>query len=702
MKQLFQSLVTGLSELSDVPSPAAARGHLLIRSSYSLVSAGTERMLVEFGKANWIDKARQQPDKVQQVLAKARTDGLFTTIDAVQSKLGQPMPLGYCNVGIVVSVGEGVTGFKVGDRVASNGPHAEVVAVPQHLCAVIPASVSDEHACFTVLASIGLQGIRLAQPTLGETFLVSGLGVIGLLTAQLLIAHGCRVLGIDPDPIKCVQATDFGIPALNLSLGVDPVLWCQDQTSGIGVDGVLITAATSSSEPLHVAAQACRQRGRIVLVGVTGLELRRDLFYEKELSFQVSCSYGPGRYDPSYEQHGHDYPIGFVRWTEQRNFQSVLHALASGSLRVEPLISHRFPIEQASVAYELLTSVEPSFGILLQYPGTADHLQRSITLPEEQSVYASNLPEQPVLAVIGSGNYAGRVLIPAFSKAGAQFQSLAASSGIGPVQIGRKFGFRQASTDISELLEDRRANSVVIATRHDSHAELVLQALAAGKHVFVEKPLCMSAEELSAIEAAHTGEQVLMVGFNRRFAPLLTELEQQLSRLSGPKAFVYTCNAGFIPADHWTQDPALGGGRLLGEACHFVDLMRYLASNPIEDLQLLSTSDSKLCPDTFSLQLRFADGSIGTVHYFANGSKAFPKERLEVFAGGKVLQLDNYRKLKAWGIPSFRTRRLLQQDKGQVACCTAFLQSIKAGGPAPISASEIFEVQRWLLEAVNH
>ena len=698
MKQLTQSLATGDSHLPSIPAPAISSGQLLIQTDCSLVSAGTERMLVDFGKASLIDKARQQPGKVQQVLEKARTDGLFTTFNAVRSKLDQPLPLGYCNVGTVLAVGSGVVGFQVGDRVASNGPHAELVAVPQHLCASIPAAVSAEAAAFTVLASIGLQGIRLANPTLGETFVVSGLGLIGLLTGQLLAAQGCRVLGLDPDPTKCALAETLGITALHLASTVDPVAWCLEHTAGIGVDGVLITAATSSSEPVHVAAQACRQRGRIVLVGVTGLELRRDLFYKKELSFQVSCSYGPGRYDPAYEQQGHDYPIGFVRWTEQRNFKAVLHALATGTLRTEPLISHRFAIEQAADAYELLSSQEPSLGILLQYPGTADPQKRAIQLPAASESLA---PSQPLLSVIGAGNYASRILIPAFANAGAHFHTLAASSGIGPVHLGRKFGFRHASTDIPALLADPSANSLVIATRHDSHAALVQQALAAGKHVFVEKPLCLTAAELTAIEAAHTGQALLMVGFNRRFAPLLLDLQQQLSHLQGPKAFVYTCNAGAIPADHWTQDPAAGGGRLLGEACHFVDLLSHLAASTIEDLQLLSASDRKPCPDTFSLQLRFADGSIGTVHYFANGSKAFPKERLEVFADGKVLQLDNYRKLKAWGIPGNRTRRHLSQDKGQVACCKAFLHAIKTGGPPPIPVDEIFEVQRWLLRAVN-
>jgi len=563
--------------------------------------------------------------------------------------------------------------------------------------------VSDEAASFTVLASIGLQGIRLAQPTLGETFVVSGLGLIGQLTAQLLSAHGCRVLGLDPDPAKCALAQELGFEVFNLSSGADPVAWCLEHTSGIGVDGVLITAATTSSEPVHLAAQACRQRGRIVLVGVTGLELRRDLFYKKELTFQVSCSYGPGRYDPAYEHHGHDYPIGFVRWTEQRNFQAVLHALASGALRTDALISHRFMIQEAASAYELLSSHEPSLGILLTYPGTANPEQRVVSLPVKSASGGSFVlrSRQPLLAFIGAGNYASRMLIPAFAKAGARFHTLAASSGTSPVHIGRKYGFRQASTDVTALLADPTCTTVVIATRHDSHASLVCQALASGKHVFVEKPLCLTSEELSAIETAHTGEQLLMVGFNRRFAPLVIDLQQQLQRLSGPKAFVYTCNAGAIPADHWTHDPALGGGRLLGEACHFVDLLRHLAASPIESLQLFSAADSKPCSDTFSLQLRFGDGSIGTVHYFANGSKALPKERIEVFAAGKVLRLDNFRKLQAWGIPGFHTRRRLSQDKGQPECCSVFLKTIETGGLPPIPVSELFEVQRKLLEVVN-
>lgn len=701
MKQLFSLLSTGDVIVEEVPSPSLPPTSLLIRSRISLVSAGTERMLLDFGRNNLLAKARSQPDKIKLLLNKLGTDGLLPTIEAVTSKLDQPIPLGYSNVGVVEAVGSSVKAFKVGDRVVSNGPHAELVAVSQTLCAHIPDSVSDESAAFTVLASIALQGIRLAQPTFGETFVVSGLGLIGLLTSQLLLANGCVVLGLDPDPDKCRLAESFGVTSFNLNDSSDPVAWCLDKTDGNGADGFIITAATTSSQPVHTAAEASRQRGRIILVGVTGLDLRRDLFYKKELSFQVSCSYGPGRYDPSYEQECNDYPYGFVRWTQQRNFSAVLRSFERGLLNVDSLISHRFSFTDATLAYDLLLSSKPSLGILLTHDHPSPQIPASRLVPLSLSGDTPPLCSRPSVSFVGAGNYSRRVLIPAFQKSGARLNTIAASNGISPVYIGKKFSFLQASTDVSSLLSDSSCNCVVIATRHDTHASLVQQSLAAGKHVFVEKPLCLSSEELLAIQAAYTGDRLLMVGFNRRFAPLLTNLRHQLSRLTGPKAFIYTVNAGHIPPDHWTQDPAQGGGRLLGEACHFVDLLRHLASSNIEELQLLSSVDTKPSPDTFSLQLRFADGSIGTVHYFANGTNAFPKERLEVFASGKVFRLDNYRKLQAWGVPGFRTHRLLSQDKGQLACCASFLKAVEDGGPAPIPPSELFEVQLKLLEAVN-
>ena len=703
MKQILQSLKTGATAVADVPCPAVQRGQLLIRSSRTLISAGTERMLVEFGKAGWIDKARQQPDKVRMVLDKIKTDGLMPTVEAVFNKLDQPLPLGYCNVGVVLEAGQDREGFAVGDRVASNGKHAEVVSVPLNLCARIPDAVSDEAAAFTVVGAIALQGIRLVQPTLGEAVVVTGLGLIGQIAVQLLRANGCRVLGLDFDPARLALAQSFGAEVVNLAAGEDPVLAAARFSRGRGVDAVLITAATHSSEPMHQAALMCRQRGRVVLVGVTGLELSRDDFFRKELTFQVSASYGPGRYDPNYEEKGQDYPIGFVRWTEQRNFEAVLDLLADGRLDVQPLISHRFKLDQSEAAYAVVGGSEPSLGILLDYPRRdeqPDALLRQATVrlqadPAPLSPASGGQP--PTIALIGSGNYATGVLIPAFKQAGARLATVASNAGVSGVHAGRKYGFAETTTDTASLMTDPKVDALVIATRHNSHARLVLQALEAGKPVFVEKPLCLTLEELADIAAVvspptEAAAPLLMVGFNRRFAPQVQKIKALLTGVSEPKAFVMTVNAGAIPEDHWTQDPDSGGGRIIGEACHFIDLLRFLAGCPIVAHSRIALDSAT--GDTVSLQFGFADGSIGTVHYFANGSKAFPKERLEVFAAGRVLQLDNFRQLTGYGWPGFKRMNLWRQDKGQKACAAAFVQAVQQGGSAPIPFAEILEVSR--------
>jgi predicted dehydrogenase len=712
MQQVLQNLRDGSTEVADVPAPALRRGHLLIRSHITLVSAGTERMLVEFGKANMLQKARQQPDKVRMVLEKIRTDGLATTLDAVRSKLDQPLALGYCNVGTVIGVGPGVSGFEIGDRVASNGKHAEVVAVPVNLCAKIPDNVGDEAAAFTVLGAIALQGIRLVQPTLGETVVVTGLGLIGLITVQLLRAHGCRVLGIDYDPAKLAIAREYGAETVDLSKSEDPLAAAAAFSRGRGVDAVLITASTKSNEPVAQAAHMCRKRGRIVLIGVTGLELSRADFYEKELSFQVSCSYGPGRYDPSYEERGNDYPVGFVRWTEQRNFEAVLDMMASRAVQVQSLVTHRYGIAEAERAYAVLGGGEPSLGIVLDY-GLGEDIPEQLMrrkVPLHAKPSANEVPSEAggsAIAFVGAGNYAGRVLIPAFARTGAKLHTLITNNGVGSVHYGKKFGFRNASTDTDAVLRDASVGSMVIATQHGSHAELVFKSLRRGKHVFVEKPLCLTLEELQTIEKAHSEQSVygippvLMVGFNRRFAPQVRKMHALLAGVREPKAFVMTVNAGAIPADHWTQDPQLGGGRLIGEACHFVDLLRFLADSPIVGHQLTAVGNVAgvgIRSDRVSFTLSFADGSFGTVHYLANGDKSFPKERLEVFAAGRVLQLDNFRRLRGYGWPGFTRMNLWRQDKGQAACAQAFMQAVQGQAPAPIPIEQILEVARVTIE----
>ncbi len=712
MKQVLQNLRTGVPEVADVPCPAVKRGQILIRSTRTLVSSGTERMLVEFGKASWLGKAIAQPDKVRQVLNKIRTDGLMPTIEAVFSKLDQPLPLGYCNVGVAMDVGGSVAGFSAGDRVVSNGKHAEVVSVPVNLCAKVPDGVVDDEAAFTVIGAIGLQGIRLANPTLGEAVVVTGLGLIGLMTVQLLRAHGCRVLGIDFDAAKLALAKQFGAEVVNLSAGEDPLAAAQVFSRGRGVDAVIVTASTKSNEPVHQAALMCRKRGRIVLVGVTGLELSRADFYEKELSFQVSCSYGPGRYDPNYEEKGQDYPVGFVRWTEQRNFEAVLDMMADGRLDVKPLISHRFAIDEAEKAYELVGGAAPSLGILLQYPTVeekpeAELCNRTVRLAPHPPPFSPREggENKAVVAFVGAGNYATTTLIPAFKAAGARLKVVASSGGVSGVHAGRKFGFEETTTDTDSVFADPEVNTVVVTTRHDSHARLVCQALRAGKHVFVEKPLALTLEELVEIERAY-GERgaprptpLLLVGFNRRFAPQVKKIKALLDGVKGPKAFVMTVNAGAIPAGHWTQDPAVGGGRIVGEACHFIDLLRFIAGVSIT--RHGNARMESATADTVSIQLDFADGSIGTIHYFANGTKSFPKERLEVFAAGRVLQLNNFRKLTGFGWPGFSKMNLWRQDKGQKACVAAFLRAVEQGGEAPIGFDELMEVSRVTVEVTS-
>lgn len=705
MKQVLQSLRTGKTEVANVPCPAVRPGHLLIRTTTTLVSAGTERMLVSFGQASLLGKARAQPDKVRQVLEKIKTDGLAPTLEAVFNKLDQPLPLGYCNVGVVMEVGAGVTGFAAGDRVVSNGKHAEVVSVPKNLCCRIPDDVSDEEAAFTVLGAIGLQGIRLAEPTLGESFVVTGLGLIGLLTVQLLRAHGCRVLGLDFDRQKLELARRCGASVVNLAEGEDPIAAANAFSRGRGIDGVLITASTSSSEPVHQAATMCRKRARIVLVGVTGLELARADFYEKELSFQVSCSYGPGRYDPVYEEQGIDYPPGFVRWTEQRNFEAVLDMLASNRLETGTLVSHRFGIAQAEEAYTLVTGEAPSLGILLTYPGPDEQTDASLRNPTVPLALSAAPKGRTTLGFIGSGNYASSVLIPAFKATGARLRAVASSAGVTGLQAARKFGFELTTTDIDQLLTDPEIDAVIITTRHDTHAALTIAALGAGKHVFVEKPLALSMDELARIRSAWeaAGDRILMVGFNRRFAPQIQRMRALLDGIGEPKAMVMTVNPGAIPPNHWTQDPKVGGGRIVGEACHFIDLLRFLAGSPICDVQASALGGSAGGPatdDKASITLRFVDGSLGTIHYLANGHKSFPKERLDIFGGGRILQLDNFRRLTGFGWPGFRKLNLWKQDKGQRQCAAAFVRALSQGGTtSPISCEEIMEVSQVTIAA---
>lgn len=703
MKQILQNLKTGETIVAEVPSPQVKAGHLKIKTNVSLISAGTEGMLVRFGKSGYLEKARQQPEKVAQVINKVSTDGLIATVDTVLTRLDVPQPLGYSNVGIVTEVGFGVLGYSIGDRVVSNGRHAEIVNVPHHLCAKIPDSVPDEMAAFTVVSSIGLQGVRLAHPTIGETVVVFGLGLIGLLTAQVLNANGCRVLGFDVSHERVEVARGFGVEASIIGQGGDPVSIAMAFSAGVGVDAVLITASSKDDSIVSSAAQMARKRGRIVLVGVVGLKLNRADFYEKELSFQVSCSYGPGRYDSFYEEQGNDYPIGFVRWTEQRNFYAILHMMDKGQLLVDPLISLRVSIDEAALAYDKLVGGNV-VTIIMKYPDAVEYDSNTINLltPNANSSYSKL--GFPMVGVIGAGNFTKARLLPALKNSKAVLHTIASAQGVSSASGGSKYGFQYNTNDLDTIWNTDEIDTVFVTTRHNLHAKLVSKGLQSNKNIFVEKPLCLTKSELSDIrnlyhERRESSRIRLMVGFNRRFAPLVKKMKFKVEDRVEPLSIIYTINAGYIPADHWTQDMDIGGGRIIGEACHFIDLMRYLVGRPIVSVFSLAMGGAGVAgasSDKMTINLEFEDGSHGAVHYFANGSKTFPKERVEVFSEGRVFQLDNFRKLNISGEKLIRRFSISHfkpnfsgQDKGHQAGFIAFLNSIRDGEDCPISFEEI-------------
>jgi predicted dehydrogenase/threonine dehydrogenase-like Zn-dependent dehydrogenase len=709
MKQVLFNPSNGQIETADVPIPTVQSDHVLIHSTLSLISSGTERMLVDFGKSSLLNKAKQQPEKVRQAINKIKTDGLITTIEAIRNKLSYPMSMGYCTVGTVIEVGRNVKEFSVGDRVVSNGNHAEIVLASKNLCAKIPDNVSDENASFTVMGSIALESIRLLQPTLGETFAVFGLGLIGLLTIQLLKANGCKVIGLDFNPSRISLAQTFGIETVNLSDETEPLSKVLNITKGIGIDGAIIATATKSNDPIHQAAAMCRKRGRIVLSGTAGLTLSRSSLYEKELNLFVSCSYGPGRYDPNYEQKGQDYPIGYVRWTAQRNFEAVLDIMSVGKLETNLLVSHHLPITKASDAYELLMEDTSSLGILLKYPHSEkenkDHSERLFSFPRTIVINNKNTKNESSnsfasVGVIGCGNFSTTMLIPALKKTGATLITAVSNKGISSTYVARKFGFHETSTDIQSVMDNPDINSVIIATQHDSHANLVCDALLAKKNVFVEKPLAINSEQLDRITkiynnlVANGDNKILMVGFNRRFSPLTKIMKKLIKPMEDPKCIIMTINSGQIPLDHWTQDNKTGGGRIIGEACHFIDLLRYLIDKPIQSIQSSKAKDNGILSsdDKLTITLSFTDGSIGTIHYFSNGHKSFPKERIEIFVRDKILQLDNFIKLKGFGWHNFKQKRLFKQDKGHSSCIGSFIEAVNSSSPSPIPFQELSEV----------
>lgn len=678
MKQIIQDLKKGRTILEEVPVPQVGIGQVLIKTTRSLVSLGTERMLVEFGKANLIRKARQQPEKVKQVLDKIKADGLLPTLESVFKKLGQPLPLGYCNVGKVVEFGPETSDFKIGDRVASNGPHAEYVCVSENLVAHIPDNVSDDEATFTVIGSIGLQGVRLIQPTIGETIVVIGLGLIGLITSEILIANGCIVIGFDFDESKVNLAIEKGVKGFVVSKETNPVKRVESITNDIGADGVVITASSKSNKIIAQSAEMCRKKGRIILVGVVGLDINRNQFYEKELSFQVSCSYGPGRYDEDYEQKGIDYPLPYVRWTEKRNFETILNLIGDKKLDVNPLISEIVPIEEYEKIYGNIDKTK-SIATIFSYPEEARHVTSVKVTSRNFSL------SKCIIGIIGTGNYTQMILLPVLNKLKAKIKMLANLEGVSSTALARKYKIPVSTTDYKTILSDPEINTVFVITRHDQHASLVKEILKTGKNVFVEKPLALNQNELDKIIQIYKGSNnTLTVGFNRRFSPFTQKIKRLLGGSGTPLNMIANVNAGYISPENWVHDMDVGGGRIIGEACHFIDLFGYFTGSYVRKVCMSALgTNPKENSDNAILVLQYADGSQGVINYFSNGNKSYSKERIEIYSEGKTLILDNFRYLRGYGIKGFK-RLSSKQDKGHLNQFKELIERTRKGGESII------------------
>jgi len=699
MKQILQNVKTGETDLETVPPPTLKSKGVRVRTAASLISAGTEKMLIDLAQKSYLGKATARPDLAKKVLQKVRKEGVWNTFQKVMSKMERPMPLGYSAAGIVEQVGEEVRGLQVGDRVAMAGAgyanHAEVNFVPKNLVAEIPDGVSFDEAAYATVGSIALQGVRLAEPQLGEEVAVIGLGLIGLLTVQLLKANGCRVIGMDLDAAKVERAKEMGLDRDVVSSEEDPEAAVDAFTGGYGADHTLITAATDSNEPIEQAGAFTRRKGQVVVVGKVGMDIPRDAYYHKELEVKVSMSYGPGRYDPSYEEGGIDYPYDYVRWTEQRNMEAVLGLMAEDKLDVEALTTHQYPFDEALDAYDLIQNgTEPHVGILLDYDVEQPQDEVVHVQPEDTHVPTDQLG----VGFVGAGNYASVHLIPHVrDHARAELVGLTTATGMNAQQKADKFGFDYCTTDLQPLLDDERIDALFVATRHSTHAEFATRALEAGKHVFVEKPMVVTEEQLdtlrSAYEAAqgHSGPTGLMVGLNRRFAPMVQELRDALPTGS-PKQMIYRVNSGPIDTDSWLHRPEEGGGMLVGEMVHFIDLMQHICGERPSQVYAQSLTlgrHDRADSDNLSITVTFGGGSTGTLCYNTVGDGAAPKERLEVYGGGAVAALDDFQRLEITTDGSTSTSRAWSQDKGQPNQIDATVAGFRTQGRAPVAFEEL-------------
>jgi predicted dehydrogenase/threonine dehydrogenase-like Zn-dependent dehydrogenase len=695
MKQIIQSFKTGETILEEVPAPLVKRGSLLIQTSNTLVSLGTEKMLIDFGKSNILSKALQQPEKVKQVIDKIKNEGFSSTMVSVFNKLEQPIGLGYCNVGNVIAIGEGVDGFKIGDRVASNGQHAEFVCIPKNLVAKIPDSVSDQEATFTVIGSIGLQGVRLLNPTLGEVVVVFGLGLIGLITVQLLIANGCTVIGVDIDDNKLNLSKEWGVIPFNPNNG-DLVQFVNSITNGIGCDGVIITASSKGNEIITQSAQISRKRGRIVLVGVVGLDINRADFYEKELSFQVSCSYGPGRYDDQYEQKGNDYPLAFVRWTENRNFKTILQSIETKKLLLNKLISQVVTLNDFQQIYSSIGK-NSSIASIISFQNDNNRAKYATTIKLNENGFNQASGN---IGIIGAGNFTKMTMLPILKNSGGSLITIASQGGLTGTLLAKKYGFVNSTTDANEILKDNDIDLVMITTRHDLHANQVIDSLNAGKHVFVEKPLAINEEELDKlVEVYNKNNTTITVGFNRRFSPHSIAIKKALG--NEPINIIATMNAGFIPQDSWVHDLQTGGGRIIGEACHLIDLASFFTSSKIVSVCMnsLGTVINEKT-DNASILLKYENGSNAVINYFSNGNKAYSKERVEIYSQQRTVVLDNFIKTTPYGFKNFSGLKT-KLDKGHKNQFNELINRVKKGGAPLIDFDSIVNTSKASFAAIR-
>ena len=699
MKQIFQNLKSGETFLEDVPIPSIDTDEILLKTSFSLISQGTENMLIQFGKSNIIKKVIDNKDKVDKVLDKVKTDGVTSTLNAVNAKLNKDVPLGYSNIGKVIEIGSNVNNFKIGDRVLTNGFHAEYVKSKKNLAIKIHDELKDEEAVFGIIGSVALQSIRLLKPSLGENIVVMGAGLLGILTAQILKANSCNVLLADINKERLNIAEKLKIDVINTNQ--DNIFSKSKYLFNDGiVDGVIIAANTKSDTLIKNSANLLRKRGRIILSGVSGLNLNRDDFYKKEISIQVSSSYGPGRYEKNYEEKNMDYPVGFVRWTENRNFSAFIKLLSEKKISTKSLITKVFEIDEYKDAYKLIgDKTKFKLGVLIKYRSDNNkNIKKNIFFANQNKKIDENKIN---VGIIGSGNFIERTLLPIFNKLNVNFISIGSKNSISSSLLGKKYSFNQAVSNAEDVIRNEEVNTIVIGTRHDTHYKYLIQAMKANKNIFLEKPLCLNYSELHDIKELYyssyikTGK-IMYVDFNRRFSSLINEMKNTISSSLSPKNFIITINAGIIEKDNWLLNLNEGGGRLIGEACHFIDLLIYLNNSDFDSFKI-----SSIDKENFSIILKFKDGSNGTIHYFSNGPMSFPKERIEVFYDEKVIQVDNFKSLKSYGSGGMPNKKLWSQDKGHLNIVKSFIDSINGSKTPEISFKELFDVSDISIRAAN-